>query len=390
MKRFFPAVPVLLLSSSFGCHITLPSRSSLVVGGGVRLEHEAQRTETRALELSGEDALTLVTSFGSIEVRGSAGAPRLEATVRANGRTTEEAEQVLARYELVLERREDGPHAELVGEPLRIHAGSSHIELSAHVEFVAEIPFGTALTASSGSGAIVTRGPLGALELDTGFGSIRVDEARGDVRAKSGSGEVEVARIECGEAFLESGFGAVRVKAARARKLACESGSGDIRVDAADTAFLELETGFGAVHVGRAGGEVRAKSGSGDVRLHGVDGAVVARSGFGTVEIDGAFTALEATSGSGDVHVEASAGARVERSWKLSSDFGRVTLEVPAGFGCQLDAKTGFGSVECDFPVTLEAGKKKKNDNRLEGTVGGGGGTVMLHSGSGDVALKKL
>ena len=54
-----------------------------------------------------------------------------------------------------------------------------------------------------------------------------------------------------------------------------------------------------------------------------------------------------------------------------------------------LDARTSYGAVECDFPVTIEAGKRR-GEGRLQGTIGAGGGTVRLSSDSGDVALKKL
>jgi DUF4097 and DUF4098 domain-containing protein YvlB len=389
MKRLLSTIPLLLLTSSFGCQITIPSRSGVVIGGP-QLGHEAQRVETHALKLAPEDVLSLITSYGSVEVTGaSTGAPELKATVRARGRTQAEAEQVLARYELKIEHRPDGPHAELVGEPLRLHEGSTHLELSAQVDFVATVPLGTGLTASSGSGDLVTRGALGALRLTTGYGSIRIDEARGDVHAKSGSGDVEAAKLDGGEVELESGYGTVRVQNARARRVKCESGSGDIRIDAASAESLDLETGYGSVHVDQAGGAVRAASGSGDVRLRGVAGPVEAKSGYGAVEIDGVLASVEASSGSGDVRVRARAGSRVDPSWTATSSYGEVVLEVPADFACTLDARTGYGNVECDFPVTIEAGKKKRGDSKLAGKIGSGGGTVTLSSGSGDVALKK-
>lgn len=40
-------------------------------------------------------------------------------------------------------------------------------------------------------------------------------------------------------------------------------------------------------------------------------------------------------------------------------------------------------------PIAIEAGKKKGED-RLKGTVGSGGGTVKLSSGSGDVGAEEV
>jgi len=80
--------------------------------------------------------------------------------------------------------------------------------------------------------------------------------------------------------------------------------------------------------------------------------------------------------------------------WKLTSSFGPVVLHVPADFGCALDAHTSFGHVFSDFPVAREAAEER-GEHRLRGTVGSGtfggrAGKVVLSSGSGDVALRRL
>lgn len=388
MKRVLLALPCLSLVVS-GCRIELPLAD-------VRLQEEAVRAEVHALALAPGDVLTLLTEYGKIEVvaldleETGGGRAELQATLRAHGRTAEEARAVLARYELRIERGPAGPRAELVGEPLRLERGLVHMELSAHVDFVATVPTGTKLAARSGGGDLVTRGALGALELESEYGAIQIDEARGDVRAKSGSGDIAAVRlVDGGEITLRSAYGDVRVQEARARRVSCQSGSGDIRVDSATADQLELETSYGSVHAGRAEGAVHARSGSGDVRLHGVNGAVEAESSYGTVEVDGVLSALAARSGSGTVHVRARAGSRIESRWTIESDYGDVLLAVPEGFACALDAETSYGTVACDFPVAIEAGQKKR-DNALKGSLGSGGGTVTLSSGSGNILLKKL
>jgi Putative adhesin len=382
--RTRPAVLLLVLLGA-GCVIDLSgSRPTL---NGVTLAHSVERAEQHALELASEDVLWLVTREGRVEVTAGSGAPVLHAVLRAHGRTREEAAAVLERYRLVLVRRADGLHAELEGEPLRVADGSTRLELSAHVDLVASVPPGTHLEASSGSGELVTRGPLGRVALESGFGAIQVDEAHQGLRAKSGSGDVTVARLLGGEGELTSGFGRIRVHEARARELSCRSGSGDVVIDASAGAELELETGFGLVRVGSADGAVRARSGSGDVRLASVHGPVTAHSEFGTVEVEGTLSALEASSGSGDVRVTARPGSRVEPSWTASSGFGAILLLAPADLACRLDVRTSFGAIECAFPVTTEAGARH-DGRRLAGTIGAGGGTVSLSSGSGDVVLR--
>lgn len=385
LLALFPLAGLLLALLGAGCVIDLSPRRSL---GGVNLTHSAERSEQHALELAPEDVLWLTTSEGRVEVTAGSGAPTLRAVLRAHGRTTEEAAAVLERYRLVLARRADGLHVELEGEPLRLADGAARIDLTAHADLVATVPPGTHLEATSGSGDLVTRGPLGRIALESGFGAIEVDEAHQGLRAKSGSGDITVTRLLGGEAHLHSGFGRIRVHEARARHLACRSGSGDVVIDASAGTELELETGFGLVRVGSADRAVRARSGSGDVRLASVHGPVTAHSEFGTVEVEGTLSALEATSGSGAVRVTARAGSQVAPSWKASSSFGAVVLVAPADLACTLEARTGFGAIECAFPVTTEAGARH-DGQRLAGTIGAGGGPVTLSSGSGDVVLRR-
>jgi hypothetical protein len=100
------------------------------------------------------------------------------------------------------------------------------------------------------------------------------------------------------------------------------------------------------------------------------------------------FSALEADSSSGDVTARARAGSRVDRDWKLSSSYGAVTLIVPDGFGCHLDAKTAYGAVSVDPPLESDPGAKKKGSHSVRGKLNGGGGAVELRCTSGDVKVE--
>jgi DUF4097 and DUF4098 domain-containing protein YvlB len=363
------------------------------LGSDVTLEARASSQETQRLDLRPGERLSLVTDYGDIAVAAAEGTPELRATLTAHGRTPEEARAVLQRYHLKIEHGANGLGAsglgvELIGTPLVVREGSLELQLSAHVDYVATVPIGTSLTATSDTGALSIRGFVGDLRLDTRYGAIEIERARGALHAKSGTGDVHVAYLEGGTAELRSEYGSIHVGEARGTHLVCASGSGDVEVQAAEVDELELTTQYGAVRVGRAGGSVHARSGSGDVRVSGARGALTATSDYGTVEVEGVLTALEARSGSGNVHARALEGSRIESAWRLESSYGSVVLQVPEGFACALDAKTSYGAVACDFPLTMEAGKKA--EKRLRGTLGSGGGTVTLSSDSGDVALRKL
>jgi hypothetical protein len=362
----------------------------LHVTGGISLKEQAERVETRPLALAPGATLTFDADFGDVAVATSDdGRAELTATIRARGRTHAEAESVLARYALALEDGPDGPVVRLVGEPLRVEEGRSSAELGAHADFEAVVPDGTRLVARSGSGDLLVRGALGACRLETSYGDVAAVGVRGDLVAKCGSGDVIAADVEGGRIELRSGYGQIELEGVRATRIEVESGSGDIALEDARAETIALATSYGDVHVRAAHGALSARTGSGEVRLHGVHGAVDAESRYGTVEVDGVLTGLALSSGSGDVVARARDGSAAGPGWKLHSGYGSVALSVPAGFGCTLEARTGYGDVYCDFPITLEAGALSKK-GALRGVVGSGGGTVTLSSGSGDVALRQL
>jgi DUF4097 and DUF4098 domain-containing protein YvlB len=362
----------------------------LHVTDGLSLNEKAERVETRPLALAPGATLTFDAGFGDVTVATSDdGRAELTATIRARGRTRAEAEAVLARYALALEDGPDGPMVRLVGEPLRVEEGRASAQLGAHADFEAVVPDGTRLVAHSGSGDLLARGALGACRLETSYGDIAAEGVRGDLVAKCGSGDVIAADVEGGSIELTSGYGQIQLAGARATRIRIESGSGDIALEDAHAGTLALETSYGDVHVRAAHGALRARSGSGEVRLHGVHGALDAESGYGALELDGVFSALTAASGSGDVFARARAGSTPDAAWKLHSGYGSVTLAVPDGFGCTLEARTSYGDVDCDFPITIEADQLEKRGT-LRGTVRSGAGSVTLSSGSGDVALRKL
>lgn len=384
LHLFSGALAALGFSGIAGCHFSL---TSFDLGS---FSHQAERTETHALEIAPDKPLVFVGSSSDVEVTASAdGRSELRARIQAPGRNQEEADQVLARYRVEVVNDDSGTTVRLVGDPLTVADDSTRVMISADVEYEATVPLGTLVETSLTFGDIRARGPLGACRLETQYGSVEVEEIRGDLEAHSGSGDVRAERVDGGALVLSSAYGEVRLASATAERITCDSGSGDIELADARAETIDLSTSYGSVDARRVAGSLRARSGSGSLRLTEIEGALEAESSYGEIEVAGVLMNLRASTGSGDVHVRALAGSRADSSWSLSSSYGSVTLKVPEDFGCELDARTSYGSVETDFPVLTEAGKRE-GDSTLRGKLGVGGGRVTLSSGSGDVALKKL
>ena len=173
------------------------------------------------------------------------------------------------------------------------------------------------------------------------------------------------------------------VRVPKGVNVAAGSGNGDVSV--AGTAEVRASSGNGKVRV-TAGGPVHASSGNGDVRVDRAGGPVRASSGNGDVFVITTRGPVNASSGNGDVQVSMDAIADVADDMELSSGNGTVSVTVPADFAGELHASTGSGKFYSDFPLTLRG---RIDPHRVRATIGRGGRRISMHSGNGDVELKK-
>jgi DUF4097 and DUF4098 domain-containing protein YvlB len=152
---------------------------------------------------------------------------------------------------------------------------------------------------------------------------------------------------------------------------------------------LDLNTSDGSIEASGVTGDFRLHTGDGHMELHSLDGSLVASSGDGHITADGRFDRLDLQSGDGHIDVEARRGSHINSPWRLRSGDGGIRLSVPDEFAADLEATTGDGSIDVDFPVTVDGGSHR-NRSRLYGKMNGGGGLLEVHTGDGSIHLSRL
>jgi hypothetical protein len=70
----------------------------------------------------------------------------------------------------------------------------------------------------------------------------------------------------------------------------------------------------------------------------------------------------------------------------FSTGNGRITVTVPEDFGAELESNTGSGSIISDFPIQIRG---RINPSRVRGTLGKGGGRLVMSSGNGNLEIRK-
>jgi|HubBroStandDraft_5_1064220.scaffolds.fasta_scaffold10555_5 DUF4097 and DUF4098 domain-containing protein YvlB len=162
--------------------------------------------------------------------------------------------------------------------------------------------------------------------------------------------------------------------------LTATSGSGDIRV--ADlNGPARLNTGSGSIDASGLSGRTSLETGSGDIRAQMQSStSVKAQTGSGTIRLKNVQGELYAETGSGDMEIQ----GQPTSNWRLQTGSGSVTLNT-GNSRFSLDAQTGSGSVHSDPPITTHGSFER---HHITGDVNGGGPTVRVETGSGDIRIQ--
>jgi DUF4097 and DUF4098 domain-containing protein YvlB len=164
-----------------------------------------------------------------------------------------------------------------------------------------------------------------------------------------------------------------------------ESGSGDLRL-ARLTGDLHFQTASGNVRARQISGPAKVKVASGDIEIEEVgSGDIDVRSSSGNITVHGINGGFRAETGSGDIRGEGTP----KNMWSLRTGSGNVTLRVPSNLAFDVDVSTSSGSVTMDHPVTTTIqGRVQESRKSIVGKVRGGGPTISVHTGSGDIHVQ--
>lgn len=320
--------PAAFLFALLGCVIA----GSLALPAAA-LEGSFQRT----LQVSGNVNLDVETGSGNIQVRpGNSNEVQVFGKIKSSGWLDVGVEQKIKQLEA-------NPPIQQNGNDIRVgQVEGPELLHRVSISYEVVVPVGTRLHARTGSGNGNVEGLHAAVDISSGSGEIKIHRVEDTVRAQTGSGGIEIDHVK-GDVYTKAGSGSIRATDI-AGGFEGSTGSGDLHVEQSST------------------GSMRAETGSGDLDLRGVRGS------------------LEASSGSGSIHAE---GAPTGE-WKVRTGSGGVDLQLPSDAAFELNAHSSSGSISTNFPVVIEASNGKKE---LRGRVRGGGVSVEVSSGSGDIKI---
>jgi len=148
------------------------------------------------------------------------------------------------------------------------------------------------------------------------------------------------------------------------------------------TGPVTARTDGGSIGVRDVGGDLEATSNGGSVAAGRVNGKVMARANGGSVAIDEATDAIDARAAGGSVAAYISKQPRGDS--KLIAEAGNVELRLPESIAINIDAACSAGRLSSDFSLYGH-----QEDDRLKGTINGGGPLVMVRASAGNIVIRK-
>jgi hypothetical protein len=198
-------------------------------------------------------------------------------------------------------------------------------------------------------------------ELSTGGGEISATEVAGSCKADTSGGDLKFIRLR--------------------GPLQASTSGGHISLEACD----------GALNVETSGGKIESLAGSGNLNATTSGGSIAVRNFNGDTKVETSGGALNLENIHGRLSGETSGGsitaivpAPVPGDIKLETSAGKIEIAVPPDAGLDVKAETNMGGVTSELPmVTKHAGR-----DGLQGTINGGGKSMMLRTGAGHIVIK--
>ena len=322
---------------------------------------------------------------------------------------------------------------EVVEEPgrltIRVLEQENMLNNPGSIDFKMEIPVNTNISFSTNMGDLYVGNVVGDVDLNTSFGDIEVrDMQDGELKAETNSGEVILRGINVPDDSIDvnTQFGDVSIFQADASFLSSSSSNGTMNLENVIVAGdIELTDNFGSIGYRRGeAGNVKIKSSNGTLTLNGItiENKLVAHTDFGDIDLEETIaTEYDLATKNGKVNLNGAnnatikvlsdfgelvfsnindslidaetrngaisfSGSLAEGNHRIISDFGAITLQLPANQSIDCDIKTSFGRISSEFDLTISG---EIDEKHFVGKINDGGGLLTIETQNGNITLEK-
>jgi hypothetical protein len=361
---------------SFSVHydVTIPESSPLqvrnsfgaVFASGVKAGSELITSHGELKFQDGRGTQRLENSFARVEVDHNAGDVTVETTngdVKAGDITG--ALSVRDRFAKVT--------AERVSSRLNINNGNGEVivndgggdaEIKTSFAGVVVHNLHGGLIVNNNNGRVDATNITGAATLNTSFAEVTFNDIGHQLSIRSNNGKVIGTKVGGGLTIVNS-FGGVQVSDIQ-HEVHIESGNADVTVDKTGGP-ADIKTSFGGVRATNIAGLLTVKNNNGSVKASTVQGAQVTTS-FAAVILENVTGPVNVINQNGSVEVSSTTHESCQ-PLGIRTSFGAIRVRLQPEASYKVTAKTSFGKIRSDYPLTLQG---SMSSDEVNGTIGGG------------------
>jgi len=245
-----------------------------------------------------------------------------------------------------------------------------------------KVPKHSAIALDNRNGTVLVSGLMGDQKITNSFGRVTLNGIAGTVSIANRNDNVTVDDIS-GATTITNEFGNVEAKKI-VGSLEIRHRNGNVAVEGikGDT---KLFVSFGSVSAKDIEGSLNASARNTSVEVSRVENDVIVDNQFQSVQLDGVKGAVTVTNRNGNVDLRYDQPPR--KNIQVNSQFGDVSVTLPASSAFSIDARTRFASISSDFK---ELNRRDDHDrDTITGQVGSGGPEIRIDNRNGSIHIEK-
>ena len=233
--------------------------------------------------------------------------------------------------------------------------------------------------AKNANGSIRAEEIRGKAELTNRFGSVVLVNSRDGAVVKNSNGSVDVRQVG-GATVIDNAFGSSKVREVRGN---LEVDGSHSRIDVSDVrGDADVTSAFGSIDVHGVTGAATVTNANGTVRLTDVRRNATVKTTFASATLDKVQGAIDVQNQNGSISVS---GAPSCQTISLRTTFSTIRVGLPASASYALNARTTFGRIHSDLPVTTTS----FGGDSTVGTIGSGKCKLDLVNTNGSITIKR-
>jgi hypothetical protein len=229
---------------------------------------------------------------------------------------------------------------------------------------------------------VIAENVNGSANLKTTFAEVRFGNIGHELSIRSNNSRVSGTGVG-GTLTIVNSFGATEISDVK-RDLRIESGNGSVTAQKIGGA-ANLKTSFGMVQASDIGGLLTVENSNGSVKGSNAKGAQI-RTSFGSVSLDGIAGPIQVENQNGAVDATSVMRGGCQPI-SLRTSFSTLRVHLPADASYRVSAKTSFGKISSEFPLSVSGAL---SNDELNGTLGSGRCEMRLTDNNGAIEILKL